>query len=631
MKKPHPTDKNSNVSPQETKSSAPKPALQPRRLWIYRLFAIVLMPALILGALELTLFFTGQGYPTDYLLKVRIEDKDYFIPNEKFGYRFFPSTISRTPLPDRFPVQKTEGVYRIFVFGESAALGDPDNSYNIARYLDTLLEGRYPNAEFEVICVAMTAINSHAILPMARECAQLDGDLWVIYMGNNEMVGPFGASTIFGARSPGLGFVRTSLALKKNRLGQFIGKLTSNIGSTSKVPDEWSGINMFEKNLLRHDDPARLRAYENFKGNLQDIVKVGRQAGVPIILSTVGSNLKDCSPFASLHREDLDPAEKSEWDRLFEEGLSLEEAEEYEKALSRYIDAAAIDAEFAELHFRIGTCQLALKRTEQAFESFTQARDYDALAVRADTRINQIVMNSTPENDNQILRVDAADALSLQSPAEIPGEELFYEHVHFTTAGNFALAQVIAEQTETFMPPEISASRTENWPDYETCNQLLALTLWDQMRLWRTEVQQFNDPPFNSQSSNPRNKKHMNQQIKRIREKATNEEKKLERHLYEAALERNPDDHILVNNYSQLLQAAGKIDEAIELTERYRQLLPYAAPIYYQLAELQAKAGRHKEAIPNLEKALELRSDFSQARHALNTIKLRMTFNGSGF
>ena len=49
----------------------------------------------------------------------------------------------------------------------------------------------------------MTAINSHAILPIARECARRDGDLWIIYMGNNEMVGPFGAGTVFGSRVAG--------------------------------------------------------------------------------------------------------------------------------------------------------------------------------------------------------------------------------------------------------------------------------------------------------------------------------------------------------------------------------------------------------------------------------------------
>ena len=58
---------------------------------------------------------------------------------------------------------------------------------------------------------------------------------------------------------------------------------------------------MFKDHQLRYDDPNRLRAYENFKQNLNDILRAGQDAGVPVILSTVGSNLKDCAPFASLH------------------------------------------------------------------------------------------------------------------------------------------------------------------------------------------------------------------------------------------------------------------------------------------------------------------------------------------
>ena len=166
----------------------------------------------------------------------------------------------------------------------------------------------------------MTAINSHTILPIARECARLEGDLWMIYMGNNEMIGPFGAGTVFGAKAPGLGFVRTSLALKKTRLGQLMANVVSRLGSKSKTPDQWGGINMFKKNLLRHDDPARLRAYGNFEGNLKDILEAGRKAGVPIILSTVGSNLRDCSPFASLHREDLDASGSLNGSGFFRKG-----------------------------------------------------------------------------------------------------------------------------------------------------------------------------------------------------------------------------------------------------------------------------------------------------------------------
>ena len=53
----------------------------------------------------------------------------------------------------------------------------------------------------------MTAINSHAVLPIARECARHEGDLWIVYMGNNEMIGPFGAISVFGSQAPPLWYV----------------------------------------------------------------------------------------------------------------------------------------------------------------------------------------------------------------------------------------------------------------------------------------------------------------------------------------------------------------------------------------------------------------------------------------
>jgi hypothetical protein len=59
---------------------------------------------------------------------------------------------------------------------------------------------------------------------------------------------------------------------------------------------------MFKEHQLRFDAPARLRARENFSENLEDILRAGHRAGVPVVLSTVASNLKDCAPFASPHK-----------------------------------------------------------------------------------------------------------------------------------------------------------------------------------------------------------------------------------------------------------------------------------------------------------------------------------------
>jgi hypothetical protein len=49
---------------------------------------------------------------------------------------------------------------------------------------------RFPGWLVEVINTAMTAINSHVIREIAKDCVRLGADFWVVYAGNNEVVGP---------------------------------------------------------------------------------------------------------------------------------------------------------------------------------------------------------------------------------------------------------------------------------------------------------------------------------------------------------------------------------------------------------------------------------------------------------
>src|SRR5208337_911758 len=303
-------------------------------------------------------------------------------------------------------------------------------------------------------------------------------------MGNNEMVGPFGGGTVFGSRVAGIHSIRASLALKSTKFGQLLDSLAQRWGHSS-TPQTWSGLNMFKEHQLRYDDPNRLRAYENFKRNLNDILRAGQAAGVPVILSTVGSNLKDCAPFGSLHSAGLNSIQQSQWDSLFQEGIGLESSGDFPDALKEYERAAAIDPQYAELHFRSGRCQLALTNFEQALSHFASARDDDALAFRADSRINRIIEDEAEAKEHQgVYFLDALQALAQTSPAKIPGNELFYEHVHLNFDGNYLLARAFAEQTLKLLPKSVLAQGKSEWASAELCDRRLAVSPWDRFRVW---------------------------------------------------------------------------------------------------------------------------------------------------
>ncbi len=157
---------------------SPSPsALTPHRRWWFRILALTVPLVLLLGASEAALRVAGYGCATDFFRPGLVGGQKVFMENDRYALRFFPPQLARTPEPFVMPALKPAGTCRIFVLGESAALGDPEPAYGAGRYLQVLLGERHPSETFEVVNVAMTAINSHAILPIARECARHRGDL----------------------------------------------------------------------------------------------------------------------------------------------------------------------------------------------------------------------------------------------------------------------------------------------------------------------------------------------------------------------------------------------------------------------------------------------------------------------
>ena len=262
-----------------------------RREWAIRAALMVISPIAVLGLTELLLRVAGAGFPPSFF--VPVPGKPVLIANPHFGERFFPKRLARAPAPHLLVAPKPADTYRIFVLGESAAWGVPEPGLSFGRILEVLLNERYPTIRFEVVNAAMTAINSHAILPIARDCARQSPDLFVVYAGNNEVVGPYGPGTVFTSAMNRLPLIRLSVWLWSTRTGQFFGGLLKRRQPLA----EWRGMEMFRDKPVSRDDPRLAPMYGHFRRNLEDIVAVARHAGVPVVLSTVAVNLKDCPPF----------------------------------------------------------------------------------------------------------------------------------------------------------------------------------------------------------------------------------------------------------------------------------------------------------------------------------------------
>src|SRR5271166_286102 len=463
------------------------------RYWFPRIATGILAPLLILALAEGALRLFNVGYSTKLIEPCRVHGQLYSCYNLFFAAPFFPPGVIKTPQFFTIPNQKPPGTYRIFVFGESAAQGDPDFAYGFARYLEVMLRDRFPSQRFEMANTGMVAINSNVTRLAAQELAGYKPDFYLIYAGSNEVVGPYGPGTVLTSALISRPMIRASIFVRSTRIGQLL--------STAGAPrSEWRGMEMFLNKQVRADSPRLGPAYDNFAANLKDIVSAGSASGALVLLSTVATNLKDCAPFGSLHREGLSADALRTWDSLVQQGTAMEATGAYAEALKLYASAARIDDQYAELHFRIARCQWILGDYSAAKDHFTRARDLDVLRFRADSRINEVIRSVATSSGSNVQLLDTQALFDAESHNGITGGELLYDHVHLTPLGSYLLARSAFQQIVANLPAKVrNSARSTDPPSEFECERLLAFTSHDRARVAQEMAERLTRPPFTTQ------------------------------------------------------------------------------------------------------------------------------------
>jgi tetratricopeptide (TPR) repeat protein len=567
---------------------------------------MIVAPLLVLAVLEAGLRLGGYGYSTGFFIGPDADGA--YMPNPCFGWRFFPRAIARKAEPC-FVSAKAPGTIRIFVLGSSAAQGVPNPSFSFGRVLEVLLRQRYPEVKFEVVNAAMTAINSHVSLEITRDCAAHQPDLFVVYMGNNEVVGPFGPGTIFQQWLPSRKLIRASVWLKSTRTGQLLGDVMGRLRSGSGSPTVWQGMEMFVGNKVAADDPRLPAVYDNYRQNLRDICATARQAGAGVILSTIAVNIEGCPPLASQHRSGLTAEELRQWESRYQAGAELEGQGKRLEAIARYEAAAQIDDRYAELQYRLGQCLVAQQREPEARDRFVSARDLDALRFRADSRINAIVREVASEGISGVRLVDAEKAFAKGDLATdgIEGKDMFYEHVHFTFDGNYALARCMLDGVCEALPQLASSPVQRPVPSRRECAQSLVLTLWDEYRMAQTIAAMTSRPPFTSQLDHASRQASVERRGEDLGRRArTPQALNAARAAYEEGLERTPDDWHLHYQFGQLALASGLPKVAAEHFRAVRKELIHEASLHDSLGQAAQGCGQTDEAIAHFRKAIEI-------------------------
>lgn len=598
-----------------------RPRLNRRRLWMFRLLAMVLVPLLLLVVLELMLRLFGYGYPTVFALKRSGAEPPVFIQNDRFCHRFIPSRLARNAYPFALNREKPPPGYRIFILGGSAAQGDPDPSFSFGRMLQIMLTARYPGIEFEVVNAAVVAINSHVVRDIAEDCARFEPDLFVIYMGHNEVVGPYGAGTVFGAQTPSLALIRTQLMFKTTRIGQFLNDLFK-LGMRGAAEwKTWGGMQMFLDQQVAASDPRLRAVYDHLQANLEAIYETALESGAGVVACTVASNLRHCTPFGSLHRDGLTGKALGRWEELYKAGTGLEDAGRHAEALEKYTAALAIDDRFADLHFRMGNCLESSGHIDEASTRYASALDLDTLRFRADSHINRIIRETAAARQSEgVHLVDVAELFGNHSAARAPGEEYFDDHVHLNFAGNELLARSVLQSVEALLPASIKQRPSSLGLDLtgEDLVRRMVYTDFSRYRIARVMLNKKTNPPFTNQLDHEPDLQKLTHRIDELHTRLDQYNADAIDRQFKEITEKYPTDWILNFNYATFLtERMNDHAAAARRLERVLGQIPNMPRAHANLGYMYNLLGRYPQAASHLTQALQFDPNIVNARNHL--------------
>jgi tetratricopeptide (TPR) repeat protein len=191
------------------------------------------------------------------------------------------------------------------------------------------------------------------------------------------------------------------------------------------------------------DDDWRQGVVAHFESNLDRMVRLATDSGVPIILVRPPSNLADSRPFKSEHRSKITEQEQSD----FQAATNAAEARLKTfpaAAVASFRKAISIDESYAETHFELGRLLELLGDFDAARDEFLVAREHDICPLRILAPMEQAMSHVAERNGVPIL--DAHELLEAKTRHEILDSSMLVDHVHPSFDGHQLIALALVEE-----------------------------------------------------------------------------------------------------------------------------------------------------------------------------------------
>lgn len=413
------------------------------------LCAFVLLGLVLLSAVEATLRFRGYGYSVQPFLRKEVNGSIFYV-NHYGPFRRFLQGLSIQLWGESevaVPSIKAPHTYRIFAFGGGQAVGWPNVMFGYPRIIEAFLRARYPGIRFEVYNVAYPFTNSHTALDIASGCASLQPDMFLLYLGGNELIGPYGPYNVAarGVYVPSRFAIALDKQLYRLRCYQWL-------------------VNTFELGGKLTDRPnappdVKERAYKNFAANVEKICHIAQAAGAAVVLCTEGANLRDWPP-PPPNYGDVNPQDSADAAGLRESAASIERTGDFTSALGNYEKAMVLTPRDPMTVFMAAKCLLKLGDIEGARKYFDRALELDSgHMARARPQTIEVCRDIAQRDEGDgVYLADTAARFSQESRDGIPGNEFFLDNCHPNFHGAYLIACTIFEQLEPALPDWVVAA-----------------------------------------------------------------------------------------------------------------------------------------------------------------------------
>lgn len=422
-----------------------------RRLWMLRGLSIVCGLSLFV-VVELVCCLLGIGEtPLEDDPFVGFSNLQPLFEKSSGGDRFVTAK-SRLKFfrPEEFAASKPSGTKRIFCLGGSTVQGRPfAKETSFTTWLELALQQADPDQKWEVINCGGISYASYRLVPILQECLGYQPDAFIICTGHNEFL----EDRSYGQLRKTSPLVTSAFhGLSRFRSFQFLRQVLLSDSATEKNSrdvlgsdvdaflDYKDGISAYHR-----DDDWRRGVIAHFESNLERMVQLAHQHGVPIVVVRPPSNLADTMPFKSEHRSDLTEQERDRWnDTMLRARASLKKFPA--AAVTTFEEAIRIDPEYAATHYELGQLLEVLGDFSAARKEFLLARENDICPLRILSPMEQAIARVAARNDVPLL--DAHQLLEQETRHGILDSSILVDHVHPSFGGHQLIAMALVENLQ---------------------------------------------------------------------------------------------------------------------------------------------------------------------------------------